>query len=236
MVRFGSERYEGLFARLGDQAVESKLVTNSITNAQKRVEGVNFDVRKTLLEYDDVLRQQREIIYGQRNYILEHEDVHSLIEDMFTRVIDNLVNAHIIRDGKDKLHAEDLIAAFEKIGFKDLNISEADLNGLELEKIHIFCKDKAWASYEAKLEPVRQFGLGFEKNVVLTIVDRSWQEHIDTMSKLREGIHLRSYAQSKPLQAYVEEGYQLFEDMMNTIASEVLNFCMRMRIEIKENK
>jgi preprotein translocase subunit SecA len=236
MVRFGSERYESLFARLGDQAVESKLVTNSITNAQKRVEGVNFDVRKTLLEYDDVLRQQREIIYGQRNYILEHDDVHSLIEDMFTRVIDNLVNAHIIRDGKDKLHAEDLINAFEKIGFKDLNISEADLNGLELEKIHGYCKDKAWAAYEAKLDPIRQFGLGFEKNVVLTIVDRSWQEHIDTMSKLREGIHLRSYAQSKPLQAYVEEGYQLFEEMMNTIASEVLNFCMRMRIEIKENK
>ena len=236
MVRFGSERYESLFARLGDQAVESKLVTNSITNAQKRVEGVNFDVRKTLLEYDDVLRQQREIIYGQRNYILEHDDVHSLIEDMFTRVIDNLVNAHIIRDGKDKLHAEDLINAFEKIGFKDLNISEADLNGLELEKIHGYCKDKAWAAYEAKLEPIRQYGLGFEKNVVLTIVDRSWQEHIDTMSKLREGIHLRSYAQSKPLQAYVEEGYQLFEEMMNTIASEVLNFCMRMRIEIKENK
>jgi preprotein translocase subunit SecA len=236
MVRFGSERYESLFARLGDQAVESKLVTNSITNAQKRVEGVNFDVRKTLLEYDDVLRQQREIIYGQRNYILEHEDVHSLIEDMFTRVIDNLVNAHIVRDGKEKLHSEDLITAFEKIGFKDLNISEADLNGLELEKIHGYCKDKAWAAYEAKLEPVRQYGLGFEKNVVLTIVDRSWQEHIDTMSKLREGIHLRSYAQSKPLQAYVEEGYQLFEDMMNTIASEVLNFCMRMRIEIKETK
>jgi preprotein translocase subunit SecA len=236
MVRFGSERYESLFARLGDQAVESKLVTNSITNAQKRVEGVNFDVRKTLLEYDDVLRQQREIIYGQRNYILEHEDVHSLIEDMFTRVIDNLVNAHIIKDGKDKLHSEDLIAAFEKIGFKDLNISESDLNGLELEKIHGYCKDKAWAAYEAKLDPIRQYGLGFEKNVVLTIVDRSWQEHIDTMSKLREGIHLRSYAQSKPLQAYVEEGYQLFEEMMNTIASEVLNFCMRMRIEIKENK
>jgi preprotein translocase subunit SecA len=236
MVRFGSERYESLFARLGDQAVESKLVTNSITNAQKRVEGVNFDVRKTLLEYDDVLRQQREIIYGQRNYILEHEDVHSLIEDMFTRVIDNLVNAHIIKDGKDKLHSEDLIAAFEKIGFKDLNISESDLNGLELERIHGYCKDKAWAAYEAKLDPIRQYGLGFEKNVVLTIVDRSWQEHIDTMSKLREGIHLRSYAQSKPLQAYVEEGYQLFEEMMNTIASEVLNFCMRMPIEIKENK
>ena len=236
MVRFGSERYEALFSKLGDQAVESKLVTSSITNAQKRVEGVNFDVRKTLLEYDDVLRQQREIIYKQRNYILEHDDVHSLIEEMFTRVIDNLVNAHITHDGKEKILAADLITALEKIGFKDLNLTEAELNSMDIDKVHGYCKDKAWASYELKLEPIKQFGLGFEKNVVLTIVDRSWQEHIDTMSKLREGIHLRSYAQAKPLQAYVEEGYQLFEDMMNTIASEVLNFCMRMKIEIKEDK
>jgi len=236
MVRFGSERYESLFARLGDQAVESKLVTNSITNAQKRVEGVNFDVRKTLLEYDDVLRQQREIIYGQRNYILEHEDVHTLIEEMFTRVINNIVTAHISHEGKEKLHAEELIAALEKLGFKDLNITEEQLRGMDIDHITTFCKDKAWASYELKLEPIKQFGLGFEKNVVLTIVDRSWQEHIDIMSKLREGIHLRSYAQAKPLQAYVQEGYELFEGMMNTIASEVLNFCMRMKIEIKESK
>ena len=236
MVRFGSERYESLFSKLGDQAVESKLVTNSITNAQKRVEGVNFDVRKTLLEYDDVLRQQREIIYGQRNYILEHEDVHSLIEEMFTRVITNVVAAHISHEGKEKLHAEDLIGALEKLGFKDLNITQEQLSSVDIESIATFCKDKAWASYEAKLEPIRKYGLAFEKNIVLMIVDRSWQDHIDIMSKLREGIHLRSYAQAKPLQAYVEEGYQLFEDMMNTIASEVLNFCMRMQIEIKESK
>ncbi len=236
MVRFGSERYESLFSRLGDQAVESKLVTNSITNAQKRVEGVNFDVRKTLLEYDDVLRQQREIIYGQRNYILEHDDVHTLIEEMFTRVVNNVVSAHVSHEGKEKLHAEELITALEKIGFKDLNITQEQLSSMDVESIHGFCKDKAWASYEAKLEPVKQYGLAFEKNIVLMIVDRSWQEHIDTMSKLREGIHLRSYAQAKPLQAYVEEGYQLFEEMMNTIASEVLNFCMRMQIEVKEKK
>jgi len=236
MVRFGSERYESLFSRLGDQAVESKLVTNSITNAQKRVEGVNFDVRKTLLEYDDVLRQQREIIYGQRNYILEHEDVHSLIEEMFTRIVNNVVSAHVTHEGKEKLHAEELITALEKIGFKDLNITQEELSSMDVESIHNFCKDKAWASYEAKLEPIKKYGLAFEKNIVLMIVDRSWQEHIDTMSKLREGIHLRSYAQAKPLQAYVEEGYQLFEEMMNTIASEVLNFCMRMQIEVKEGK
>jgi len=236
MVRFGSERYETLFKPLGDQAVESKLVTKSISSAQKRVEGVNFDVRKTLLEYDDVLRQQREVIYKQRNYILEHENVHELIEEMFTRVITNLVNAHIDRSGKEKLLSAELIEALEKIGFKDLEITEKELNSLEIPNVATYVKDKAWASYEVKLEPIRQYGLTFEKDVVLTIVDRSWQEHIDTMSKLREGIHLRSYAQDKPLQAYVQEGYVLFEDMMNRIAMEVLNFCLRMRIEIKEKK
>jgi preprotein translocase subunit SecA len=236
MVRFGSERYETLFKQLGDQAVESKLVTKSISSAQKRVEGVNFDVRKTLLEYDDVLRQQREVIYKQRNYILEHENVHELIEEMFTRVINNLVNAHVDHSGKEKLLAAELIEALEKIGFKDLELSEKELNSLDIPNVSAYVKDKAWASYELKLEPIRQYGLTFEKDVVLTIVDRSWQEHIDTMSKLREGIHLRSYAQAKPLQAYVEEGYGLFEDMMNRIAMEVLNFCLRMRIEIKEKK
>ena len=236
MVRFGSERYETLFKQLGDQAVESKLVTKSISSAQKRVEGVNFDVRKTLLEYDDVLRQQREVIYKQRNYILEHENVHELIDEMFTRVITNLVNAHIDRSGKEKLLGAELIEALEKIGFKDLGLTEQEFIGIDLVNVSAYVKDKAWASYEAKLEPIRQYGLTFEKDVVLTIVDRSWQEHIDTMSKLREGIHLRSYAQAKPLQAYVEEGYSLFEDMMNRIAMEVLNFCLRMRIEIKEKK
>jgi preprotein translocase subunit SecA len=236
MVRFGSERYETLFKQLGDQAVESKLVTKSISSAQKRVEGVNFDVRKTLLEYDDVLRQQREVIYKQRNYILEHENVHELIDEMFTRVITNLVNAHIDRSGKEKLLGAELVVALEKLGFKDLELSDKELNSLEIPNVAAYVKDKAWASYETKLEPIRQYGLTFEKDVVLTIVDRSWQEHIDTMSKLREGIHLRSYAQAKPLQAYVEEGYVLFEDMMNRIAMEVLNFCLRMRIEIKEKK
>lgn len=236
MVRFGSERYETLFKQLGDQAVESKLVTKSISSAQKRVEGVNFDVRKTLLEYDDVLRQQREVIYKQRNYILEHENVHELIDEMFTRVITNLVNAHIDRSGKEKLLGTELVVALEKLGFKDLELSDKELNSLEIPNVAAYVKDKAWASYETKLEPIRQYGLTFEKDVVLTIVDRSWQEHIDTMSKLREGIHLRSYAQAKPLQAYVEEGYVLFEDMMNRIAMEVLNFCLRMRIEIKEKK
>ena len=235
MVRFGSERYSTLFNQLGDQAVESKIVTKSITSAQKRVEGVNFDVRKTLLEYDDVLRQQRETIYNQRDYILEHQDVHELIKEMFGRVIENLVRTHVeVKNHAEEVNVEGFLNALTAMQFTDISLDEASLKGKSVAEIIEMAKDLAWNSYEAKIEPFKQHSLGLEKNIVLSIVDRSWQEHIDTMSKLREGIHLRSYAQNKPLQAYVAEGYELFEDMLNRISQEVVGFCLRMRVEVRK--
>ena len=235
MVRFGSERYSTLFNQLGDQAVESKIVTKSITSAQKRVEGVNFDVRKTLLEYDDVLRQQRETIYNQRDYILEHQDVHELIKEMFGRVIENLVRTHVeVKNHAEEVNIEGFLNALTAMQFTDISLDEASLKGKSVAEIIEMAKDLAWNSYEAKIEPFKQHSLGLEKNIVLSIVDRSWQEHIDTMSKLREGIHLRSYAQNKPLQAYVAEGYELFEDMLNRISQEVVGFCLRMRVEVRK--
>ena len=235
MVRFGSERYSTLFNQLGDQAVESKIVTKSITSAQKRVEGVNFDVRKTLLEYDDVLRQQRETIYSQRDYILEHQDVHELIKEMFGRVIENLVRTHVeVKNHAEEVNVEGFLNALTAMQFTDISLDEASLKGKSVAEVIELAKDLAWNSYEAKIEPFKQHSLSLEKNIVLSIVDRSWQEHIDTMSKLREGIHLRSYAQNKPLQAYVAEGYELFEDMLNRISQEVVGFCLRMRVEVRK--
>ncbi len=235
MVRFGSERYSTLFNQLGDQAVESKIVTKSITSAQKRVEGVNFDVRKTLLEYDDVLRQQRETIYNQRDYILEHQDVHELIKEMFGRVIENLVRTHVeMKNHQEEVNVEGFLNALTAMQFTDISLDEASLKGKSVAEVIDLAKDLAWSSYEAKIEPFKQHSLGLEKNIVLSIVDRSWQEHIDTMSKLREGIHLRSYAQNKPLQAYVAEGYELFEDMLIRISQEVVGFCLRMRVEVRK--
>ena len=235
MVRFGSERYSALFNQLGDQAVESKIVTKSITSAQKRVEGVNFDVRKTLLEYDDVLRQQRETIYSQRDYILEHQDVHELIKEMFGRVIENLVRTHVeVKNHAEEVNVEGFLNALTAMQFTDISLDEASLKGKSVAEVIELAKDLAWNSYEAKIEPFKQHSLSLEKNIVLSIVDRSWQEHIDTMSKLREGIHLRSYAQNKPLQAYVAEGYELFEDMLNRISQEVVGFCLRMRVEVRK--
>ena len=235
MVRFGSERYSALFNQLGDQAVESKIVTKSITSAQKRVEGVNFDVRKTLLEYDDVLRQQRETIYSQRDYILEHQDVHELIKEMFGRVIENLVRTHVeVKNHAEEVNIEGFLNALTAMQFTDISLDEASLKGKSVAEVIELAKDLAWNSYETKIEPFKQHSLSLEKNIVLSIVDRSWQEHIDTMSKLREGIHLRSYAQNKPLQAYVAEGYELFEDMLNRISQEVVGFCLRMRGEVRK--
>lgn len=233
MVRFGSERMEGLFAQLGDQAVESKTVSKSIGSAQRRVEGVNFDARKTLLEYDDVLRQQREIIYEQRNFVLDNDDVHAIVKGMFDRVINRVVTNHIDNSSKKPaIKAEELFTALEKMGFKD-KLSTSDIEGKTPEDVVKFVSEKAWSEYEEKIAPVKQQVLPIEKTMVLKVIDRAWVNHIDTMSKLRDGIHLRSYAQTNPLQAYVQEGYEMFENMMQQISLEVVTFCMNVRIVVE---
>ena len=235
MVRFGSERMEGLFSQLGDVPIEMKVVTKSIGTAQKRVEGVNFDVRKSLLGYDDVLRQQREIIYEQRNFVLDNEDVHEIVHDMFNRVISDIVNSHYVTNGKtEELDKEGLKEALAKMNFAD-GLDQIDLNQ-EREGVINDLSNLAWNIYEAKIEPYKTQILPIEKTMVLRVIDRAWVNHIDTMSKLREGIHLRSYAQNNPLQAYTEEGYQLFEDMMQTISREIVTFCMNVKVVVEDKK
>ena len=237
MVRFGSDRFGVLFNQLGDVPIESKLITKSISSAQKRVEGVNFDIRKTLLEYDDVLRQQREIVYQQRNFILEHADVHVVVKDMFDRVVLNTVKAHTDHSSREpKVEIASLLAGLETIGFKDAGITAEDLEDKTIAEIEQLTQDKAWATYEAKIIRILEPMKDIEKQMTLKLVDRAWVEHIDTMSKLRDGIHLRSYAQSNPLQAYVQEGYEMFEDMLARISQEVVAFCLNVRIQIEEKK
>ncbi|MDP3305647.1 MAG: preprotein translocase subunit SecA [Erysipelotrichaceae bacterium] len=247
MVRFGSERMEGLFRTLGDVPVESKLISRSISSAQKRVEGVNFDVRKTLLEYDDVLRQQREIIYEQRNLILENEDVHTIIKDMFDRVSLNILKTHTDYSSKQpKVNVDELLEAYVKFGFKDLSMSKKDFEDKDMVEIERMCTEAIWLTYEDKIDAidiknvpsdkVRESIYSIEKNVVLRVIDRAWVEHIDTMSKLRDGIHLRSYAQSNPLQAYIQEGFEMFEEMMQRISQETVFYCKNMQIQVEEQK
>ena len=235
MVRFGSERMEGLFASLGDQAVESKTVTKAISSAQRRVEGVNFDARKQLLQYDDVMRQQREVMYQQRDFILENEDVHTVIQDMFKRVISTIVGSHTDTDNHNTINVEEVITSLNNIGFKD-KVHKEDIENLENTEMVNKILDIAWSDYEEKITPIKDRIMPIEKEVSLRTIDRAWSNHIDTMEKLRNGIGLRGYAQSNPLQAYVQEGYQLFEDMMQTIAQEIVAFCMNVRVVNKNEE
>ena len=233
MVRFGSERIAGLFEQMGDIPIENKTVSKAISSAQKRVEGLNFDIRKALLDYDDVMRQQRETMYAQRNYILENEDIHSVVENMFERVIENIVDSNTNTEGKKEvIDYESIAKRLNTMGQTSFTASE--IEGLDRQATIEKCKNVSFNAYEDKIRPVKNQIMPVERTMVLRLMDRAWQNQIDVMSKLREGIHLRSYAQNNPLQAYVEEGYELFESMMNTISSDVVTFCNNLKIVIKE--
>ena len=237
MVRFGSDRMQGLFQQMGDVPIENKTVSKAISSAQKRVEGINFDARKALLDYDDVMRMQRETMYEQRNYILENEDVHTVVQDMFKRVISTIVASHTDTDNHNTINVDEVINSLNNIGFKD-KIHAEDIQELENTDMVNVILEKAWSDYEAKVDPIKDKIHAIEKEVSLRTIDRAWSNHIDTMEKLRNGIGLRGYAQNNPLQAYVQEGYQLFEDMMQTISQEIVAFCMNVRIvkNTEENK
>ncbi|WP_159637759.1 preprotein translocase subunit SecA [Erysipelothrix anatis] len=235
MIRYGSERWESVTSRLGDVAVENKTLTKQISAAQKRVEGINFDIRKTLLDYDDVLRQQREIMYEQRNYILENDDVHSIILEMFERVISNTIGSFRNMDSKDQsVDINGLVEALEKLGLITDAVNEASLSAMNVNELQAFIVGDAWGRYEAKIAEVSDQFTRVEKDMALRMIDRSWIDHIDAMSKLREGIHLRSYAQEKPLQAYVNEGFEMFDEMLGAIAQDIVMFCINVKIEYRQ--
>ncbi|MCB6264284.1 preprotein translocase subunit SecA [Longicatena sp. 210702-DFI.1.36] len=236
MIRFGGEKFKKLFDSLGDAQIESKMVTKSITQAQKRVEGYNYDVRKQLLDYDDVLRKQREIMYEQRNFVLENEDVHGIVRDMIDRVIENVVNANVDTSKReDNVDYDGIRQGLEVLGVAaEDNIKVENLRGKDADETAKYCSDYIFQLYDDKISDIRDEFKQFEKTIVLRNMDRNWIEHIDMMDKLRNGIHLRAYAQNNPLQAYIEEGYEMFEEMQARIAREVVFFAMKVQIERKE--
>jgi len=236
MVRFGSDRIQTLFAQIGDMPIENGAVSKAISSAQKRVEGINFDVRKSLLDFDDVLRMQRETMYEQRNFILENDDIHGVVENMYERVMKRIVDENITHDGKKQIVDYAGVADAVKTLGSEIDISS--IENLDVENCVNKLKEITFNGYNKKIEKVKAQVLPIEKTMCLRMMDRAWVNHIDIMSKLREGIHLRSYAQNNPLQAYVEEGYELFETMMNTISSDVVTFCNNVKVVIngKEDK
>ncbi|WP_289683701.1 preprotein translocase subunit SecA [Faecalibaculum rodentium] len=231
IVRFGGDKLQALFNKMGDEQIESKAVTKSITMAQKRVEGFNFDTRKTLLDYDDVLRRQREIIYAQRNKILESEEVHDLVKVILEKAIDQAMQANLSNEKKQSVDAAGLAKSLEMMGLQDDKaIHVEELEGKSFDEVRDYLYDKVWNGYENEIKDVRSQFLPFEKTVVLRNIDRNWIEHIDRMDKLRSGIYLRSYAQNNPLQQYVQEGFDMFEDMNTRIDREIAFFLMKVRI------
>lgn len=230
--RFGAERLEKMFSSLGDQVVESKTIAKSIESAQQRVEGVNYDSRKNLMQYDDVMRQQREKMYAERNEILERSEIHDIVKEMFDRVIGNMIVAYTDESGK--IDYAELVKKLNKLGIHYL-VKENAMKELDFDHLKELLVEKCWANYNKKIEPVINQALMVERYAALNLIDKAWAHHIDAMNSLKNGISLRSYAQSNPLQAYVNEGYMLFDEMMNSISYDMVTFCMNLQVKQEDD-
>ena len=236
MVRFGSDRIGEMMSNmgLGDQAIQSKTFTKSISTAQKRVEGNNFDIRKQLLQYDDVMNNQREIIYEKRNKILDSDSIHEMVLTTFRHHVEDLVNSHIPPEGylTEKDYSEIMEFANENLLKQD--ITKKSIDSLQPEELIDKLAKLVIEEYEEKLKPIpEEVTSEFEKVITLQVLDKYWTEHINTMSHLREGIHLRGYAQEDPLRAYTMEGFELFDGMLQNIDKDISIFLLK--AEIRQN-
>ena len=236
MVRFGSDRIGTMMSNmgLGDQAIQSKTFTSSIGTAQKRVEGNNFDIRKNLLQYDDVMNNQREIIYDKRNKILDSESIHEMVLTTFRQHIGDLVNSHLAPEGRLTEQDYEEIAEFANNNLIKEDISLETIINKEPEEVIDIIVKVVISEYENKIaELPEEITAEFEKVITLQVLDNYWMEHINTMSHLREGIHLRGYAQEDPLRAYTMEGFDLFDAMLQRIDKDVS--IMLIKAEIRHN-
>ena len=236
MVRFGSDRIGTMMENmgLGDQAIKSKTFTKSITTAQKRVEGNNFDIRKQLLQYDDVMNNQREIMYDKRNEILDSESIHETVLTTFRNHISDLVKSHIAPEGYLTEQDLDDIVDFSNENLLKKDMKKSQIANMEVEDVIDKISKLVIKEYEEKLKDIpAEVTDEFEKAISLQVIDHYWMEHINTMSHLREGIYLRGYAQEDPLRAYTMEGFDLFDDMVQKIDKDISTFLLR--AEVKQN-
>ena len=237
MVRFGTDSAKALLQRVGfdgELSIRSKALSRSIESAQKRVEGNNFDTRKHLLEYDDVINNQRMIIYRQRNEILDSESINSSTLKHFKDHITNVVNSHLI--SSNELTGLDLSEILEYVNEnllkQDLKVEE--LEELDSESLVDTIYEKIVEEYEDKLkEYPEELKNEFEKAITLRVIDTHWMDHINAMSILREGIYLRQYAQEDPLRAYTQEGYEMFDNLLASISQDTTRYLLN--AEIRQN-
>lgn len=235
MRRFGSENMMNMMDRLGmddSQPIQSKIVTRAVESAQKRVEGNNFDARKQLLQYDDVLRQQREVIYKQRFEVLDSDNLREIVEKMLVSTIERVVDSYMPRDeDEDAWNLEGIVDYMNANILQEGELEINDLRGKEPEEIAQMIKEKAIERYNAKEEDFGEEQMReFEKVILLRAVDSKWMDHIDAMDQLRQGIHLRAYGQNDPLREYQMEGFAMFENMIVAIEEEVAKFIMKAQI------
>ncbi|WP_026580974.1 preprotein translocase subunit SecA [Bacillus sp. J33] len=238
MRRFGSDNMKSMMERLGmddSQPIQSKMVSRAVESAQKRVEGNNFDARKQLLSYDDVLRQQREILYGQRNEVLESENLREIVEKMILTSIERNVAGYAPgHEDEENWNLQGIIDYVNGNLLNEGDLTINDIRGKDTEEIveTIFAKVKErYDEKEQMLSPEQM--REFEKVIVLRAVDSKWMDHIDAMDQLRQGIHLRAYGQTDPLREYQGEGFAMFENMVASIEEDVAKYIMK--AEIRNN-
>lgn len=237
MKRFGSERLKGIFERLNmsEEAIESRMLTRQVEAAQKRVEGNNYDTRKQVLQYDDVMREQREIIYAQRyDVITADRDLAPEIQAMIKRTIGRVVDGHARAKQDEKLEA---ILNFAKYNLlPEDSIAIEDLSGLSDKAIKEELFQRALQVYDSQVSKLRdeEAVKEFQKVLILRVVDNKWTDHIDALDQLRNAVGLRGYAQNNPVVEYQAEGFRMFNDMIGSIEFDVTRLMMKAQIHEQE--
>lgn len=237
MVSFGSERLQNMMGRLGmddSTPIESKMVSRAVESAQKRVEGNNFDARKRILEYDEVLRKQREIIYGERNSIIDNEESSDLVKTMMRSTLDRAIG-YYVNDDLDEVDYDPFINYVEDVFLHEGELDISEIKGKDREDIFDTVWEKVEAAYEKQKANIPEQFNEFERMILLRSIDSRWTDHIDTMDQLRQGIHLRSYGQQNPLRDYQNEGHQLFDNMMMNIEEDVSKYILKSVITVEDD-
>jgi preprotein translocase subunit SecA len=238
---FAPPRVKGLMQSIGmekGEAIEHRMVNNAIEKAQRKVEGRNFDMRKQLLEYDDVANDQRQMIYSQRNELMEAQDVsetiNALWDDVINEVVDGSVPPRSLAEQWDVTGLEQSLQTEFNLRLPVQQWLDDDDN-LHEESLRAKITDAVRESYRVKEEAIGSDIRLFEKQIMLQILDTLWKEHLASMDYLRQGIHLRAYAQKQPKQEYKREAFELFEELLHNVKLEVIRFLARVEFQPSED-
>ena len=238
--RFGGDNLKNVMDKIGmndDMPIENGMVTRSIENAQKKVEARNFEIRKSVLEYDNVMNQQREIIYGQRMQILREEDVHEQILFMISQALDSIIAKY--KGINTYLEEWDLPAFLHDVETvaPQHGMTEADLKKYDADDVHDLFYDKAVAHLDEKTERIGADVMSaIERSVILKVVDSKWMDHIDAMDQFRKGVSYRAYGRVNPLEDYKNEGYVMFQEMVSDIQMDVARLIQRVEVVEKQEE